>query len=99
MKSSLASLLLSTLIAAGMNDTTPEQLMARGRFAEALPILETDRDAAKAAHNDHELATVMNNLGTAYYELGRYRDAQHAFEHSLALRRELGQSETREAAR
>ena len=30
-------LLIPTLLVAGVNDPTPEQLMARGRFAEALP--------------------------------------------------------------
>ena len=101
----MRSAILFTLIAAcsfaSVNERSvkPEQLLAQGHFLEALSALESQREAAKAAHRDEDLATVMSNLGSVYYELGRHRDARHAFERSLVLRRELGQSETRDAAR
>jgi len=41
----------------------------------------------------------LNNLGSAYYEVGRFRDAQRAYEESLLLRRRLGDGESRDAAR
>jgi len=40
-----------------------EELIASGRYAEALPILEAARDAAAASgRRDREVATVFNNL-------------------------------------
>jgi tetratricopeptide (TPR) repeat protein len=77
-----------------------EQLFAQGKFADALPILEAARQAAElAGRDDREVALVLNNLGTVYYELGRPREAQLVFERSLALRRELGETATSELTR
>src|SRR5260370_40851354 len=90
--------LFATCAIAGVNEpiVTAENLMASGRFNEARAILEP---AAKTDRHDSELATVLNNLGSVYYELGRLRDAQHAYERSLALRRDAGEGDTREVAR
>jgi tetratricopeptide (TPR) repeat protein len=79
---------------------TVEDLIAGGHFAEALPILEAARDAAAVSgRRDREVATVFNNLGSVYGELGRTRDAQSMYERSLALRHDLGELETRDVAR
>jgi tetratricopeptide (TPR) repeat protein len=77
-----------------------EDLMARGNFLDALPPLEAARDVAVAnGRKDREVATVFNNLGAVYDQLGRPREAETMYERSLAIRRDLGESETREAAR
>lgn len=77
---------LSTLCVGA--ETLPQELIARGRSREAVPLLEAQRDAAKkAGRRDLELIVTLNNLGSAYYELGRFRDAQRAYEESLLLRR------------
>ena len=74
---------------------TVEEYFARGDYAGALPALEAARDAAEhAGRRDPEVASVLNNLGTAYTELGRSRDAQFVFERSLAMRRDAGEIAT-----
>ncbi|MBZ5601981.1 MAG: tetratricopeptide repeat protein [Acidobacteriia bacterium] len=86
----------SSLVLAG--DRVAE-LIARGQFSEALPALEAARDAATAAgRQDREVAAVLNNLGSVYDQLGRLRDAESMFQRSLALRRDLAESESQESA-
>ena len=81
-------------------DGTVEDLIARGDFAAALPSLLAARDAAeKGRRRDRDAAAVLNNLGAVYIELGRTRDAQLAYEKSLAVWRDLGESDTPDAAR
>jgi Tfp pilus assembly protein PilF len=96
--SALCVAALSTLCVGA--ETQPQELIARGRSREAVPLLEAQRDTAKkAGRRDLDLVVSLNNLGTAYYELGRFRDAQRAYEESLLLRRRLGDGESRDAAR
>lgn len=77
-----------------------DELVARGKFTEALPILEAARDAAASAgRHDREVAMLLNNLGSVCYELGRYREAESAYERSLSIRRDLAELHTREAVR
>jgi tetratricopeptide (TPR) repeat protein len=77
-----------------------EDLIAQGNYSAALPVLEAAREAAaRAGRHDHEVAVVLNNLGSIYDELGRHRDAQSMYERSLAEREALGESATAETAR
>jgi len=79
---------------------TVDDLVARGKFADALPILEAARDAAvSAGRHDREVAMLLNNLGSVCYELGRYREAESAYERSLNVRRDLVELNTRDAVR
>ena len=66
-----------------------------GDDTSQVAILESSRDQASG----RELAAILNNLGTVYWDLARLRDAQKAFERSLAIRDSLGETGTREVAR
>jgi len=77
-----------------------EQLFAVGDYRNAAIQLEAQsRSAEREGRCDLALAVVLNNLGAAYYELGRYRDAQRAYEQSIHIRRLLAEDSTRDAAR
>lgn len=77
-----------------------EQMIAHGDYVAALVLLEHQRDAAqKAGRHDRAAAAVFNNLGAVYSQLGRTRDAQLAYEKSLAVWRDLGLADSRDAAR
>src|SRR5260370_1484892 len=67
-----------------------EQLIERGQYRDAITLLEAERNAAlQASRCDRAFAVTLNNLGSAYYEAGRYLDAEHAYEASLLARRSL----------
>ncbi len=80
-----------------------EQLIERWQYRDAIVLLEAERDAAlHASRCDRAFAVTLNNLGSAYYEAGRYLDAQHAYEASLLVRRSLpepGPTDARDTAR
>jgi tetratricopeptide (TPR) repeat protein len=74
---------------------TVEHMIAQGRYAQALPALEEARETAESAgRRDAEVAILLNNLGSVYYELGRHRDARNLFERSLVMWRDLGETDT-----
>jgi tetratricopeptide (TPR) repeat protein len=74
------------ILAVQIQQRAVHDLIARGRYAEALPILEAARMRPGA-----DLAPVLNELGGVYYELGRLRDAQLALEQSVEIRRGRGE--------
>ncbi len=89
----------SALCAGESQPLSPEELIAQGRYREAVPLLEAQR-ASMAKDGVHlALVVTLNNLGSAYYELSRYRDAQRVYEESLLLRRRLNDAASRDAAR
>jgi tetratricopeptide (TPR) repeat protein len=64
-------------------------------YARRVVSLEAARDQASG----RELAAILNNLGTLYWNLARLRDAENAYERSLTIRASLGETGTREVAR
>jgi tetratricopeptide (TPR) repeat protein len=79
---------------------TSEEMIAQGDYKHAVIQLESIcRVAAREGRTDLNLAVALNNLGSAYYEIGRYRDAQRAYERSVLLRTQIGQDATIDAAR
>ena len=75
------------------------QLIARGDFTAALPVLEAARDSAEhTGRSDESKAAVLNDLGIVYSQLGHPRDAQRAYEKALVVWRNLGESDTENSA-
>jgi tetratricopeptide (TPR) repeat protein len=78
-------------------------LIETGHYRDAIVLLEAERDAAvHASRCDRAFAVTLNNLGSAYYQAGRYLDAQRAYEASLLVRRSLpepNETDARDAAR
>lgn len=85
----LAEIILSAaLLAPPIEERFVHTLIAQGSFPQALTILERAR----------RTPSVLNDLGGVYYELGRLRDAQQAFEQAAGLQRQRGEASTHQLA-
>jgi len=66
-------------------------LRQKGAYAEAeKAALAAVAEAEKSDHPNVDLATTWNNLGTLYYDTGRYVDAEKQFRRSIELWEKLG---------
>jgi tetratricopeptide (TPR) repeat protein len=65
-----------------VQDNLANTLMARGRAEAAITAYQAALDRSAG---DAERARVLNNLGTAYAELGRHDRARETFDQALAL--------------
>lgn len=81
------------MLAALARDPAPVQrLIEQGRASDVLAVLEI----ARAAYPDR--IESLNQLGNAYSELGRVRDAQNTLERALEIQRARGETTTRQLA-
>jgi tetratricopeptide (TPR) repeat protein len=90
----LAGIVLSvTLLLPRIQEHFVPFLISQGRYTDALPILEAARNRPSP-----NLAPLLNQLGDVYYQLGRLRDAQQAFEQALEVHRQRGETATHDLA-
>ena len=60
-------------------------LRQRGRFRRALPLLQRAVTQSKASARPHVVASLSNNLGLIYKDVGEYDAAARAYRDALAL--------------
>jgi DNA-binding SARP family transcriptional activator/tetratricopeptide (TPR) repeat protein len=70
--------------------TVNRYLLLGGHHSEALVAYQAALRAAVAGGDPEGEAVLLNNLGSVYWQLGRYGDAAGHYQQSLELRRTLG---------
>lgn len=80
------------LAALARDPAVVQHLIEQGRYVHALPILEIGRAVYP------ERVESLNQLGNAYSELGRLREAQTALERALEIERARGEVSTHQLA-